>query len=102
MARRGTVEFDDRVEFLRRGETQWGHDGRHSGDGSPGCPRQYHHHHDVRCDWPTRAECEEAGVPFRLFWESRAGGSGRTAQATLHWTAGSIRLTRLDANGTPW
>ncbi len=28
---------------------QYGCRGRHNGDGSPGCPRTLHHHHDERC-----------------------------------------------------
>lgn len=31
---------------------QFGHDGTHCGDGSPGCPRAPHHHHDEKCKCP--------------------------------------------------
>ena len=32
---------------------QYGHAGQHHGDGSPGCPRELHHHHDARCEMPA-------------------------------------------------
>lgn len=54
-----------RIELLRRGETQWGHDGRHNGSGRDDCPRWLHHHHDIRCEYPTLLECDEAGVEYR-------------------------------------
>ena len=40
------------VGLLYPGE-QWGHHGMHHGNGSPGCPKQLHHHHDDHCDVPT-------------------------------------------------
>lgn len=67
---------------------QIGHSGRHHGDGSPGCPRELHHHHDPQCEFPIdwvvaggesgpgarpmnpvwlrilRDRCVAAGVPF--------------------------------------
>lgn len=62
-----------RVEALRNGCTQWGHDGAHHGtSGDPTCPSFLHHHHDDRCALPTRRECEMAGVEYRTRWGSRA------------------------------
>jgi hypothetical protein len=48
--------------------TQYGHAGRHHGIGTPGCPRELHHHHDERCEPPgaealaeRRQRAREAG-----------------------------------------
>jgi hypothetical protein len=35
-----------RIERLRRGDWQFGHQGRHNGVGTEECPRELHHHHD--------------------------------------------------------
>lgn len=62
----------ERVEALRRGQDQWGHDGAHHGrQGDPECPAYLHHHHDYRCALPTRDECAAAGVQYRERWASR-------------------------------
>lgn len=52
---------------------QRGHDGRHVGDGSPGCPRVPHHHHDDRClpglDWViVGGESGPGARPCDLRW----------------------------------
>lgn len=36
--------------------TQYGHEGRHHGIGTPDCPRDLHHHHDERCSPPDADE----------------------------------------------
>lgn len=43
---------------------QWGCGGSHRGDGSPGCPRERHHHHDERCFPPAFIQAEQARAPF--------------------------------------
>lgn len=53
-----------RIDALKRGRTQWGHHGRHEGDGTPDCPRGWHHHEDEFCEYPTLEECLEAGVVY--------------------------------------
>ncbi|MGE5612659.1 MAG: hypothetical protein ACM3UO_00090 [Bacillota bacterium] len=50
-----------RVERLKQ-TLQWGHNGRHHGNGSPDCPRELHHHCDDYCALPTPTECRLAGV----------------------------------------
>lgn len=63
-----------RIEALREGRIQWGHAGRHHGNGSPDCPRSLHHHHDAFCKMPTPAEMAAAGlneIP-EGGWRSRA------------------------------
>jgi hypothetical protein len=50
------------VEKLKRGDWQFGHAGRHHGNGSPDCPRELHHHHDEFCAWPTVEELKAAGI----------------------------------------
>lgn len=68
-----TPEERARIEALRSGEIQWGHAGRHHGNGSPDCPRELHHHHDFRCALPTPEECATAGVEKpKGGWRSRA------------------------------
>jgi hypothetical protein len=59
----------NRVDALRLGRTQWGCNGRHHGNGSPDCPRELHHHHDMFCEPPSKDECAEAGVAYRKPWE---------------------------------
>lgn len=52
------------VNRLRQGNLQFGHAGRHRGDGSPDCPKHLHHHHDQFCRQPTVAEWLEAGYRY--------------------------------------
>lgn len=62
-----------RETALRNGRTQWGCAGRHSGPGSPDCPVDLHHHHDLFCQPPTPQECRAAGVKKPPSgWDSRA------------------------------
>lgn len=63
-----------RIEALKRGRLQWGHDGRHHGRyGDPDCPRELHHHHDDYCELPTLGEVAAAGVEVpEGGWHSRA------------------------------
>ena len=74
MAKRTMVEYHEvRIEALKRGRTQWGHQGRHHGNGSPDCPRELHHHHDDFCQLPYPAEIAAAGVEVpEGGWHSRA------------------------------
>jgi hypothetical protein len=51
-----------RIERLRRGDWQFGHQGRHNGVGTEECPRELHHHHDEFCDSPTDVELRAAGI----------------------------------------
>jgi len=51
---------------------QFGHAGRHHGNGRPDCPRELHHHHDVLCLLPTPEEWAAAGRTDELVWGSRA------------------------------
>lgn len=53
---------DHVVERLKMGDWSFGHAGRHHGNGSPGCPRELHHHHDEFCTTPTDAELRAAGI----------------------------------------
>jgi hypothetical protein len=50
------------VEKLKSGDWQFGHQGMHHGNGSPGCPRELHHHHDEFCQMPTNEELLAAGI----------------------------------------
>lgn len=38
----------------------WGCGGYHRGNGTPGCPREIHHHHDRRCHPPAMIQIDEA------------------------------------------
>ena len=51
-----------RIEALKEGRIQWGHDGTHHGTGTTECPTERHHHHDVYCAMPTAYEMAMAGV----------------------------------------
>lgn len=62
-----------RIDALKRGRDQWGHGGRHRGNGAPDCPRTLHHHHDEFCMLPLPSECALAGVTApEGGWRSRA------------------------------
>ena len=61
-----------RIERIQYGGNQFGHAGRHHGDGSPNCPRELHHHHDWFCMPPTLSEWAEAGRTGSVEWGSRA------------------------------
>lgn len=53
---------------------QFGHGGRHKGNGSPDCPRRLHHHHDWFCKAPTPWEWQVlAGRTDPIQLGSRAG-----------------------------
>lgn len=64
--------------FQRIGGTLWiggqrGCNEKHRGNGSPGCPRELHHHHDDRCgrglDWVIcGGESGHHARPFGLAW----------------------------------
>lgn len=67
-----------RIDRLRRGNWQFGHDGRHHGNGSPECPLALHHHHDEFCSLPAPYELFEAGISLKEFHAaSRSGHGGR-------------------------
>lgn len=51
---------------------QFGHAGRHHGNGSPDCPRHLHHHHDEFCKPPTPMEWHLAGREGEVVVGSRA------------------------------
>lgn len=55
------------VEKLKRGDWQFGHAGRHIGDGTEECPRTYHHHHDAFCLLPSLQELMAAGIDPKKF-----------------------------------
>lgn len=62
-----------RIERLKQGDWQFGHAGRHHGNGSPDCPSELHHHHDAFCKIPTPLELLEAGIdPNEFKPQSRA------------------------------
>lgn len=89
------------LRAVRGLDGQYGHRGMHHGPGTPGCPRELHHHHDDRCEFPLdwvvvggesgpgarpmrpewaralRDQCSDVGVPF-LFkqWGGRTPKSG--------------------------
>jgi hypothetical protein len=50
-----------RMEHLLK-DPQFGHDGSHIGNGTPGCPRTRHHHHDIYCAMPSDSELQLAGL----------------------------------------
>lgn len=62
-----------RIDALKRGEVQWGHQGRHNGVGTKECPKELHHHHDFRCKLPTPLELFTANVKEPdNGWQSRS------------------------------
>ena len=56
-----------RIARLKMGDWSFGHNGRHHGIGSLGCPRELHHHHDEFCASPTKAELLAAGIDPETF-----------------------------------
>lgn len=97
----GPVDLNKAIGGTRWIGGQRGCAGEHRGDGSPGCPRELHHHHDDRCargiDWvicggesgqqarpmhpawvgALRDQCVAAGVPFFFKqWGGRSPKAG--------------------------
>ena len=71
----GEMFQDDtpRVKRLKSGNWQFGHEGRHHGNGTPDCPLDLHHHHDEFCYPPTQFELRQAGIdPESFVAKSRA------------------------------
>ena len=71
------LPFEDgdtpRVRRLKSGNWQFGHAGRHRGNGTKDCPVTEHHHHDEFCYPPTRFELQQAGIdPKEFKVQSRA------------------------------
>ncbi len=52
----------DVVDRLLMGDYQFGHAGRHHGNGTKDCPRNLHHHHDEFCMMPNNEELKLAGI----------------------------------------
>lgn len=59
--------LEKRVARLKRGDYQFGHGGRHHGNGSKDCPKELHHHHDEYCDRPSLLELQLAGIDPKTF-----------------------------------
>lgn len=62
MSRFTDEESMARIDRLINGGAQFGHAGRHHGNGTPDCPRELHHHHDIFCTPPTDKELRLAGM----------------------------------------
>jgi hypothetical protein len=82
--------------------TQYGHEGRHHGVGTPDCPRDLHHHHDERCERPgvtaaraavaaLRDRRQRARETFHDEW-SRRGVCLRACDEAIE-TATRVRVT---------
>lgn len=56
-----------RVERLESGDYRFGCTVTHRGQGTSYCPLEPHHHHDVFCKTPTKAELEAAGIDPKAF-----------------------------------
>lgn len=56
-----------RIERLKRGNWQFGHDGMHGGIGTDDCPIELHHHCDIFCKRPSKLELIEAGIDPKEF-----------------------------------
>lgn len=79
---------------------QYGHAGRHHGDGSADCPRELHHHHDERCDPPhvqraqqaRRALADRRQGAREAFWDGVKDDTARALDEAVD-TAVRVRVT---------
>lgn len=74
---------------------QWGCDGQHRGDGTPGCPTTLHHHHDRRCLPPALVQVDEA-VGRAYVPPALVGARVEVNGVDLSEYVTSVTLSRID------